>query len=106
MEGYPKLKLQSMSRVAEEIKKRIKSEIGEWITVSIGIAPNRYLAKIAAGLHKPDGLDEINKENFLRYLFQAKIDRLDRNKRKKCSQTQRNGYLFGSGFLRSARLAA
>lgn len=51
--------------IAREIKQRIKAEIGEWLTVSIGIAPNRYLAKIAAGLHKPDGLDEINKDNFL-----------------------------------------
>lgn len=50
--------------VAGEIKKRIKDEIGEWITVSIGIAPNRFLAKTASNLHKPDGLDEINKYNF------------------------------------------
>lgn len=51
--------------VAIEIKQRIKKEIGEWITVSIGIGPNRYLAKIAAGRQKPDGLVEINKDNFL-----------------------------------------
>jgi DNA polymerase-4 len=51
--------------VALEIKKRIRREIGEWLTVSVGIAPNRYLAKVAASLHKPDGLDEINKNNCL-----------------------------------------
>ena len=39
--------------------------MGEWLTVSIGIAPNRFLAKVASGLNKPDGLDEINKDNFL-----------------------------------------
>jgi len=50
---------------AKEIKQKIKKEIGEWITVSIGISTNRYLAKIAAGLKKPDGLTEINKDNFL-----------------------------------------
>lgn len=54
-----------MWEVGDEIKQRIKREIGEWLTVSIGIAPNRYLAKVAAGFHKPDGLDEINKDNFL-----------------------------------------
>lgn len=48
---------------AREIKKRIKNEIGEWLTVSVGIAPNCYLAKIAAGLHKPDGLDVLTGEN-------------------------------------------
>ncbi|OGG28760.1 hypothetical protein A2973_03475 [Candidatus Gottesmanbacteria bacterium RIFCSPLOWO2_01_FULL_49_10] len=49
--------------IAKEIKQRIKSEIGEWLTVSVGIAPNRYLAKVASGLHKPDGLDVITEEN-------------------------------------------
>lgn len=49
--------------LAYEIKRRIKREIGDWLTVSIGIAPNRYLAKVASGLHKPDGLDIITKEN-------------------------------------------
>lgn len=56
----------SPQKVALEIKQRIKKEIGEWLTISVGIAPNRYLAKVAAGLHKPDGLDEINQNNFLK----------------------------------------
>lgn len=63
LEGYPALK-QGMHCVAREIKARIKAEIGDWLTVSAGIAPNRFLAKTAAGLHKPDGLDEIHKDNF------------------------------------------
>ena len=49
--------------IGKNIKKRIKEEIGEWLTVSIGIAPNRYLAKVASGLHKPDGMDVITQEN-------------------------------------------
>ncbi|MCX6792269.1 MAG: DNA polymerase IV, partial [Candidatus Gottesmanbacteria bacterium] len=53
---------------AKEIKKRIKNEIGDWLTVSIGIAPNRYLAKIASNLHKPDGLDVIDSNNIERTL--------------------------------------
>ncbi len=73
VEGYPKLKSESISQAAGEIKQRIKSEIGEWLTVSIGIATNRYLAKIAAGLHKPDGLDEINKGNFLDIYSKLKL---------------------------------
>ena len=65
MADYLPLKKTPLKSVAREIKQRIKSEIGNWLTVSIGMAPNRYLAKIAAGLKKPDGLDEINKDNFL-----------------------------------------
>lgn len=63
LQDYANLKGDPL-KIAQEIKHRIKSEIGEWLTVSVGIAPNRYLAKIAAGLRKPDGLDEINKDNF------------------------------------------
>lgn len=50
--------------IALEIKKRIKQEIGEWITVSIGVGPSRFLAKTGAGIKKPDGLDEINYKNY------------------------------------------
>jgi len=58
---------------AQEIKTRIKSEIGEWLTVSVGISTNPYLAKLAAGLHKPDGLDEINGQNILSILSLLKL---------------------------------
>lgn len=62
LENYPCMKI-GISKVAKQIKSRIKKEIGEWLTVSVGIAPNRFLAKLAAGLHKPDGLDAIDKAN-------------------------------------------
>ncbi len=39
--------------IAEEIKKRVKKELG--LTVSIGIGPNKLLAKTACDLGKPDG---------------------------------------------------
>lgn len=63
--GTPALDRQDMFGIARDIKTRIKNEIGEWITVSCGIAPNRYLAKVASGLQKPDGLIAITRENIL-----------------------------------------
>ncbi len=54
---------ESIKIIAQEIKRRIRQEIGEHISVSVGIAPNRFLAKTAAGIHKPDGLDVINQDN-------------------------------------------
>lgn len=53
-----------MVEIAREIKKRIKQDIGDYLTVSIGISTNRFLAKQAAGLTKPDGLDVIDSKNF------------------------------------------
>jgi DNA polymerase-4 len=83
MDGYLSLRKKDMQAVGKEIKERIKREIGDWLTVSVGIAPNRYLAKIAAGLKKPDGLDEINKGNFLETYSRLKLTDLtgikDRN---------------------------
>jgi DNA polymerase IV len=65
-----------MKTIAGGIKTRIKAEIGEWLTVSIGIAPNRYLAKIASELHKPDGLDVIYRENIETTLNSLELEKL------------------------------
>lgn len=43
-------------RLAIEIKDRIKNRIGPYITCSIGIAANSFLAKIATEIEKPNGL--------------------------------------------------
>lgn len=41
--------------IAQAIKREIAREF-DWIRCSIGIAPNRFLAKTASDMHKPDGL--------------------------------------------------
>jgi DNA polymerase IV len=43
----------SASLIASEIRKRVRDDVG--ITISAGIAPNKFLAKIASERHKPDG---------------------------------------------------
>lgn len=63
LEGCPSFK-KGMKNVALEIKEDIRKNVGDWITVSIGIGPNIFLAKTAAGLKKPDGLEEINALDF------------------------------------------
>lgn len=52
--------------IAGKIKHRILHELG--ITCSIGIAPNKLLAKIASDLKKPDGISVID-EQYLRDAF-------------------------------------
>lgn len=54
---------QPLVEIGYQIKRRLKIEVGPWMTCNIGIAPNRFLAKQAASLHKPDGLDVITYKN-------------------------------------------
>lgn len=75
LEGCPAFEI-GMFNIAKEIKERIKNEIGEWITISIGIAPNRFLAKTASNLKKPDGLEEINSKNHLEVFSKLKLTEL------------------------------
>jgi len=52
-----------LEEIGREIKQRLRDEIGIAMRCNVGIAPNRFLAKTAAGLHKPDGLDVITHDN-------------------------------------------
>jgi len=42
--------------IALSIKQAIREDVGETLLCSVGMAPNRYLAKIASDMQKPDGL--------------------------------------------------
>jgi len=64
MDVTPTLHLfHSAENIVGMIKKRIRTEIGEYTTVSAGISYNKLLAKLASGLKKPNGIFEITKEN-------------------------------------------
>jgi DNA polymerase-4 len=43
-------------QIALAIKQAIRDDVGSALRCSIGMAPNRYLAKIASDMQKPDGL--------------------------------------------------
>ncbi len=42
--------------LAGDIKKNLAEKVGEYLKVSIGLAPNTFLAKLASNMQKPDGL--------------------------------------------------
>lgn len=43
-------------RLAEQVKLAIREKAGSTLRCSVGLAPNRWLAKIASDMEKPDGL--------------------------------------------------
>ena len=55
--------------VGREIKQRLREEIGEYMMCNVGIGVNRFLAKTAASLNKPDGLNMITHLN-LRQIYE------------------------------------
>lgn len=63
--------------IAIEIKQRMKQEVGSWMRLNIGIAPNQFLAKTAASLRKPDGLDRIDHRNLREVYGQLKLTDLN-----------------------------
>ncbi len=60
--------------IAREIKKNIFGHTG--LTASAGIAPNKFLAKIASDWRKPDGLVEIKPEEVPAFLQDLPISKL------------------------------
>ncbi len=60
-------------QIAHQIKDRLRTEVGCWFTCSIGIAPNKMLAKLASGSQKPDGLVVVREKNILAFLDQFKL---------------------------------
>ncbi len=57
-----------------QLKKRIKEEVR--LTASVGIAPVKFVAKIASDFSKPDGLLEITAEKLLNFLHPLPIEKL------------------------------
>src|SRR5881409_3433224 len=60
--------------VAKRLKARIREETG--LTASAGVAPNKFLAKIASGWKKPDGLTVISPARMESFLQKLPVDAL------------------------------
>lgn len=64
----------SALEIGSAIKHRVKKNLG--LTCSIGIAPNKLLAKLACGMQKPNGLIEINQEQAMDLLQNLPVQKL------------------------------
>jgi DNA polymerase IV len=59
--------------IARGIKRAIRERVGECLTCSVGIAPNRFLAKVASDMQKPDGLTMIRAGDLPEKLFALEL---------------------------------
>ncbi len=80
-----KLDQPSATRVAEQLRRRIREHTG--LTASAGVAPNKFLAKIASDERKPDGLFVIRPDDvagFVRELPVRKVPGIGRVTEQSC----------------------
>ena len=81
---------EAATQIALSIKQGLAANLGPWVRCSIGIAANRYLAKIATDLQKPDGLtilmpDEVE-EVLTRELKPSDLPGIGRNMERRLSE--------------------
>ncbi len=62
------------AEIARRIKREVREELG--LVVSTGVAPNKFLAKIASDLDKPDGFVEVAADGVQAFLDPLPVSRL------------------------------
>lgn len=68
-----KKEIESAIKIAKEIKQAIKTETG--LTASAGVSINKFLAKVASDIHKPDGLSVILPEDVQTFIDELPIEK-------------------------------
>lgn len=61
-------------QIARAIKQAVRDELG--IIISVGVAPNKFLAKLGSEMHKPDGLTVIEEADLPGVLDELPIERM------------------------------
>ncbi|MEL6341497.1 MAG: DNA polymerase IV [Myxococcota bacterium] len=69
-----KLGLASGTAVAQHLRARVRETLG--LTCSVGVAPLKFVAKIASDWNKPDGLTVIRPRDVLRFIHPLPVRRL------------------------------
>jgi len=59
--------------LARTVKAKLRDHVGEVLTCSIGVGPNRFLAKTASNMEKPDGLVVIHPEDLPDCLYRLQL---------------------------------
>lgn len=98
------LKGRTLEDIGFEIKQRVREEVGDYMKVNVGIAQNRWLAKVAAGFMKPDGLYTITPENIESVFAMMSLTELPYIKRKMQLRLNEAGIFTPLEFLRAPEM--
>ncbi|HEX4021820.1 MAG TPA: DNA polymerase [Acidobacteriaceae bacterium] len=60
-------------QLARRVKATIREQVGDTLRCSVGLAPNRYLAKVASDMEKPDGLTALTRDLLPQALLRLKL---------------------------------
>jgi DNA polymerase-4 len=61
-------------QLAQQVKEAIYRDVGQYLHCSIGLAPNRFLAKVAADMQKPNGMTTITEADLPHKLYSLELD--------------------------------
>ena len=65
----------SATLIAEEIRRRVREELS--LTVSAGVAPNKFLAKVASDWNKPDGIFTISPGRVAEFVVDLPVSKIN-----------------------------
>ncbi|UZE96974.1 DNA polymerase IV [Alkalimarinus alittae] len=65
----------SATLIAEDIRAKVSQQLG--ITISAGVAPNKFLAKVASDWNKPDGLFVIRPEDVASFVVALDVSKIN-----------------------------
>lgn len=98
---YNKQKISSAIKIAQLIRKEIKAKTG--LTASAGVSFNKFLAKIASDLEKPNGLSVILPEQATKFLKQLTIEKFHGIGSKTAEKMHAMGIFKGSDLLKLSK---
>jgi DNA polymerase-4 len=89
--------------LARRVKQKLLDHVGECLTCSVGIAPNRFLAKIASNMQKPNGLTVIRAADLPDILFGLELEDLHGVGRAMSERLRRAGITTVEALCRAGR---
>jgi DNA polymerase IV len=102
LKGTPSL-CRDLRELGVEVKRRLHDEVGDWLTCSVGFSTNVFLAKQAAELEKPDGLQVIDHRNVEEVFSRLRLTDLTGISEANAARMRRAGIITPLHLLRASR---